>query len=136
TGVTRQATTILAEQQRNINDRRGVLREIKQLTYAARAELARGQVDALGELLHRSWLLKKQLAGPISNRELDALCEPARHAGATGGKVAGAGGGGFLLLYCPRERQDCVRAALAELQELPFQLEPDGTKVIFNYRRN
>jgi D-glycero-alpha-D-manno-heptose-7-phosphate kinase len=63
------------------------------------------------------------------------MYEAARKAGALGGKLTGAGGGGFLLLYCPWEKQECVRAALSGLQELPFQLEPDGTKVIFNYRR-
>lgn len=56
-------------------------------------------------------------------------------AGALGGKITGAGGGGFLLLYCPREKQDDVRSALHHLRELPFHLERDGTKIIFNYRR-
>lgn len=135
TGVTRQATTILSEQQRNINGRRAILREMKQMAHTARTELINGNLDAVGCLLHESWLLKKQLAGPISNATLDALYEAARRAGATGGKITGAGGGGFLLLYCPREKQDCVRAALDGLQELPFQLESDGSKVIFNYRR-
>jgi D-glycero-alpha-D-manno-heptose-7-phosphate kinase len=59
----------------------------------------------------------------------------ARRAGAIGGKIAGAGGGGFLLLYCPPEKREAVRASLSQLRELPFQIEPDGSKVIFNYRR-
>ena len=63
------------------------------------------------------------------------LYEMALDAGATGGKIAGAGGGGFLLLYCPPDRQHAVRAVLSELKELPFSLERDGTKVIFNARR-
>ena len=63
------------------------------------------------------------------------MYQAARCGGAIGGKITGAGGGGFLLLYCPREKQDAVRGALDGLQELPFQLEGDGTKVIFNYRR-
>jgi D-glycero-alpha-D-manno-heptose-7-phosphate kinase len=88
----------------------------------------------LGELLHQSWLLKKQLAGAISNGEIDEMYTAARQAGAIGGKITGAGGGGFLLLYCPFEKQNAVRAALHSFQELPFQLERDGTKVIFNYR--
>ncbi len=135
TGITRQATTILSEQQSNINSRRAILREMKQLAYTARAEFAKGNLDEIGRLLHESWLLKKQLAGSISNAALDDMYQAARRAGATGGKITGAGGGGFLLLYCPREKQDCVRAALDSLQELPFQLESDGSKVIFNYRR-
>ncbi len=82
-----------------------------------------------------SWLLKKQLADAISNSTIEAVYQAAREAGALGGKITGVGGGGFLLLYCPWEKQDCVRAALDGLQELPFQLEQDGTKVIFNDRR-
>jgi phosphoheptose isomerase len=88
----------------------------------------------LGELLHKSWTLKKQLAGAISNGAIDQMYTAARQAGAIGGKLTGAGGGGFLLLYCPHHKQDAVRTALNSLQELPFQLERDGTKVIFNYR--
>jgi D-glycero-alpha-D-manno-heptose-7-phosphate kinase len=63
------------------------------------------------------------------------LYQKARNAGALGGKITGAGGGGYLLLYCTRQYQDAVRAALCEFSELPFHLEQDGSKVIFNYRR-
>ncbi len=135
TGVTRQADTILAEQQVNIQQRMTVLREMKQMAYTARQELEAGNVDTLGRLLHESWMLKKQLASRISNGFIDEIYRTARDAGALGGKILGAGGGGFLLLYCPYERRESVRAALKNLQELPVQLEPDGSKVIFNYRR-
>jgi len=84
--------------------------------------------------LDRSWKLKKQLASKISNSKIDEIYEAARKAGAIGGKIAGSGGGGFLLLYCPKERQDEVRKALKGLRELPFRFEQDGSKVIFNYR--
>jgi D-glycero-alpha-D-manno-heptose-7-phosphate kinase len=86
-------------------------------------------------LLHQSWELKKRLAGTISNAWINEMYETAREAGAIGGKIAGAGGGGFLLLYVPIECQNKVRTALQGLQELPFRLEADGTKVIFNYQR-
>ncbi|GAP13438.1 predicted kinase related to galactokinase and mevalonate kinase [Longilinea arvoryzae] len=135
TGVTRHSDTILAEQQVNIMQRMAVLREMKQMAYTARQQLEAGNVDALGNLLHESWMLKKQLASRISNGFIDEIYQTARSAGALGGKILGAGGGGFLLLYCPYERRESVRAALKNLQELPVQLEPDGSKVIFNYRR-
>jgi D-glycero-alpha-D-manno-heptose-7-phosphate kinase len=135
TGTTRQAATILGEQQRNIPDRLAVLRRMKALAYTARAELLAGHLEALGELLHESWQLKKQLADGISNDGIEAMYTRARDAGALGGKITGAGGGGFLLLYCPPEKREAVRQALSDLQELPFQLEMDGSKVIFNYRR-
>ncbi|NJN53547.1 MAG: GHMP kinase, partial [Anaerolineae bacterium] len=89
----------------------------------------------IGELLHESWMLKRQLASQISNSMLDEIYCKARQRGAIGGKISGAGGGGFLLLYCPYECQDAVRKALPELQELQFKVEPDGSKVIFNYLR-
>lgn len=135
TGITRQSSTILTEQSSAIDQHRKVLRRIKEMAYMARDELKAGNIDAIGEMLHESWQLKKGLARNISNAEIDNIYHVARQAGATGGKITGAGGGGFLLLYCPHEKQDAVRAALSDLQELPFRIENDGSKVIFNYRR-
>lgn len=135
TGTTRQAATILNEQQRNIPDRLAILRTMKGLAHTARDELLAGNLEALGELLHEGWQLKKQLADGISNDGIETLYARARNAGALGGKITGAGGGGFLLLYCPPGKREAVRQALSDLQELPFQLEMDGSKVIFNYRR-
>ena len=135
TGVTRRADSILDEQKRNISDRVAVLRDMRQMAYAARDELRAGNLEAIGNLLHEGWQLKKQLASQISNGAIDEMYEAARRAGATGGKITGAGGGGFLLLYCPPEKREAVRTALKPLQELPFQTEQDGSKVIFNYRR-
>jgi D-glycero-alpha-D-manno-heptose-7-phosphate kinase len=135
TGVTRRSETILREQQQNIGDRQAVLCEMKQMAYTARDALVGGTVDHIGELLHQSWQLKKQLATDISNGTLDEAYSAARRAGALGGKITGAGGGGFLLLYCPHGKQDTVRSALSGMQELPFRMEADGSKVIFNYQR-
>jgi D-glycero-alpha-D-manno-heptose-7-phosphate kinase len=136
TGVSRSSSSILTEQKSNIKDRKSELREIKQMAYQAREEIEKGDFDAIGELMNRSWELKKRLAGTISNGSINEIYEAARRAGAIGGKIAGAGGGGFLLLYVPYEHQNKVRTALRGLQELPFRLEADGTKVIFNYRRS
>jgi D-glycero-alpha-D-manno-heptose-7-phosphate kinase len=135
TGITRQADSILDEQKRNIVDRLSVLREMKKMAYIARDELKAGNLDIIGELLHESWQLKKQLASGISNNMIDAMYEEALQAGAIGGKITGAGGGGFLLLYVPYHKRESVRSVMGSLQELPIQLEPDGSKVIFNYRR-
>jgi D-glycero-alpha-D-manno-heptose-7-phosphate kinase len=135
TGISRKADTILTEQKQNIKDRLTVLNAIKQLAYTARDEVAAGNIDALGALLNEGWQLKKQMAGRISSDVIEDMYAAARRAGAIGGKLTGAGGGGFLLLYVPHAKQDAVRAALSSLQELPFQLERDGSKVIFNYRR-
>ena len=136
TGVSRNSSSILKEQVENLKDRLGELRDLKQMAYEARCAIEADNIDALGVLLHQSWELKKRLAGTISNGSINETYEAARAAGAVGGKIAGAGGGGFLLLYVPREYQNQVRMKLNRLQELPFRLEADGTKVIFNYRRS
>ncbi len=134
TGITRQAETVLVEQKANINDRISTLNAMKELAWHAFDELKRGNVDRIGTLLNESWELKKGLASKISNEHIDDMYDAAIRAGAIGGKVAGAGGGGFLLLYCPKAFQAKVRYALRSLQELPIRMEPDGSKVIFNYR--
>ena len=136
TGVGRKSATILKEQKRNIKDRSSELREMKEMAYQARAYVEAENFDALGGLMHQSWELKKRLGSTISNSQINDFYDAARSAGAIGGKIAGAGGGGFLLLYVPYERQNKVRKVLKDLQELPFRLESDGTKIIFNYRRS
>ena len=135
TGVTRKADSILSEQKDNIRSRESVLEEMKGIAHMACDTLQKGEVDAIGDLLHESWTLKKQLASKISNSDVDDLYEIARAAGATGGKIAGAGGGGFLLVYCPPGRQEHLRTKMHMLQELPFNLGQDGSKVIFDYQR-
>ena len=135
TGMTRKADNILTEQRQNIRDRKEVLAEMKKLTLTACRELRSGNPEIIGDLLHEGWELKKQMASKVSNPTLDEMYATARKAGATGGKISGAGGGGFLLLYCPQEKQESVRSALHGLQELAFNLEPDGSKIIFNYQR-
>jgi len=136
TGVTRQSDTILTEQRSNIQDRRPILRQMKQLAVQAREDLLAGRLEDLGTLLHEGWELKKRMASQVSNGSVDDLYLAARRAGALGGKLTGAGGGGFMVLVCPPDKRASVRAALGHLQELPFGLEADGTKVIFNYRRS
>jgi len=118
TGITRDADKILKVQSNNISKNIKVLQEMK--------ELAKEKVT--GELLHKSWELKKTL-GPISNTKLDKLYAKALKNGATGGKILGAGGGGFLLLYT--NDKDKLRKAI-KLTEIPLESEPEGSKIIFN----
>jgi len=135
TGLATNSDAVLSEQKANMNDHLETLSEMKGLAFEAKNAILAGAFDELGKLLDRSWKLKKQLASKISNSEIDEMYETARKAGAIGGKIAGSGGGGFLLLYCLKEQQDEVRKALKGLRELPFRFEQDGSKVIFNYRR-
>jgi D-glycero-alpha-D-manno-heptose-7-phosphate kinase len=135
TGITRHADSILTEQKEKIPNRLHILRELRKMSYTVRAELCASNLDSIGHLLHESWMLKKQLASNITNSFVEDMYEAARKAGALGGKLTGAGGGGFLLLYCPLESRSKVRKALENFREIPVRLEPDGSKVIFNYRR-
>lgn len=135
TGVTRRADTILSEQKQNIESRIETLDRIRAQAEEIHEALTHNNINRVGRILDTGWRHKRQLSDRISNSEIDALYEKALDAGATGGKIAGAGGGGFLLLHCPPDRQSAVRHALSRLKELPFALERDGTKVIFNVRR-
>jgi D-glycero-alpha-D-manno-heptose-7-phosphate kinase len=136
TGTTRSSAKILEEQRDKIEERSNILREMKGLVSLAKTEIEAGNLDEIGHMLHYTWVLKKRLASKISNPELDEMYNAGRGAGALGGKIIGAGGGGFLMLYCPNGTRDAVRSSLAKLRELPFRLEPDGAKVILNYPRS
>jgi D-glycero-alpha-D-manno-heptose-7-phosphate kinase len=136
TGTTRRASTILKEQVAHMNESMGMLRALKDLAWEGRQKLEHGDVDSLGEAMHRGWEIKRGLANGISNDSIDEMYQAARKAGALGGKITGAGGGGFMMLYCPHQHHDRVRHALRGLRELPFRLERDGTKVIFNGKRD
>ncbi len=135
THLTRPSGSVLDEQRENIGERRASLIGMRELAMRARDCLHRADLSAFGDLLHQGWELKKGLASGVSNRTLDEYYRAAREAGALGGKISGAGGGGFLLLYCPLAAQDDVRQALNSLRELPFAFERDGSRVVFNLGR-
>lgn len=134
TGQKRAAASILTEQQENIQNKLPILGQLKEMAFSAVDELQRGDIDCIGKMLNESWILKKQLASGISNGSIDHFYTTAMNHGALGGKVTGAGGGGFLLIYCPYGKRETVRNALHELREIPLQLEECGSKVIFDYR--
>jgi D-glycero-alpha-D-manno-heptose-7-phosphate kinase len=136
TGITRTADTILGEQKANIPDRLAQLQQLKDLAGEAAAGVRAGRPDVVGLALGKSWEAKRQLAQGVSNSALDDAVESAMRAGATGAKVTGAGGGGFVLVVCPVEQQEAVRTALAPMKDLPISVDPFGSRVIFNVHRN
>ena len=85
--------------------------------------------------MKENWEFKKKLAPNVTNERIEKMYNRALNAGAIGGKISGAGGGGFLLAYCSRDKQDILREAMAGYRELPFMLEPLGSRIIFDYRR-
>ena len=132
TGITREARTILESQNKKTASKRSLLRKMRDLASDMREVLREGKtLDDVGNLLHEGWMLKKELVGGISSAEIDRLYIQARDAGALGGKILGAGGGGFILLYVEKQNQDRVRKALSTLKEISVNLEPQGSKIIY-----
>lgn len=136
TGITRKADTILGEQTANVGDRIPQLDQLRDLAGEAADGLRGGDVAALGTALAKSWQAKRALASGVSNQQIDDAVEAALEGGASGAKVTGAGGGGFLLVTCPVEQQSAVRERLSGMKELPIKLEPLGSRVIFNVHRD
>ena len=136
TGVTRSANTILAEQNANITATRPQLHLLRDLAGFAADRLRDGDVDAIGPAVRESWEAKRKLASGVSNDAIDSAVSQALDAGASGVKLTGAGGGGFLLVICPPERQRAVRENLASMQELPVKLDHLGSRIVLNVLRD
>jgi D-glycero-alpha-D-manno-heptose-7-phosphate kinase len=138
TGSARDSSEILAEQDRSVRRSRddvvGALTALKQLVVPMREALGSSDLGTFGRLLHESWMIKKKVSDRISNSRIDRIYDAALARGALGGKITGAGGGGFLLLYCEKQKQEAVRAAMAEfgLKEMRFHFDLAGTKVVYN----
>ncbi len=136
TGITRSADPILAEQTANIKTRRRELDLLRDLAVFAAGRLRGGDVDAVGAALRESWEAKRKLASGVSNHRIDEAVSRALEAGASGAKLTGAGGGGFLLVICPMARQQAVRESLADMHELPVKLDRLGSRVVLNVMRD
>ena len=134
TGKTRKSSEILSEQQKNIKEKLEVLKKMVCLVEPFKQNLLNKSYDKLGELLHQNWIFKKSLASKITNGQIDSMYQTAIDAGAIGGKISGAGGGGFMMLYVPRHKQDNVRESLKDYRELPFMLDKYGSRIIFDHR--
>lgn len=131
TGRQRAASDVLGEQreaivQGNVTD---TLLKMRDLAYEMHGVLGRGEVEDVGALLDRNWELKRSLVSSVSDAQLDDWYGLARAAGASGGKLLGAGAGGFLLIMAVPERQAAVRAALADMREVPFHFAARGTEI-------
>ena len=138
TGIERESFDLLKQQE--TDTRRGnaqvieSLHAVKRIGLEIRQALERGELDRFGELLHSHWESKKLRSGNMSSGDIDRWYDSGRRAGALGGKLLGAGGGGFLMFYCPAERRGELRRTMAAegLREMPFQFDRDGAKVLMN----
>jgi D-glycero-alpha-D-manno-heptose-7-phosphate kinase len=131
TGITRHSSEILTEQKDQTEYNLAYLDKIVSLSRKLREFLLNNDLSHFGDILHQGWLLKTKLASNITNFKINEYYDKAIQAGAIGGKILGAGGGGFLLFYCMEENQDSVRKALSDLKETPFTFEPQGSKIIY-----
>lgn len=132
TGLTHDANVILAEQKKNISEE-GKAKNLMKMCGLARDmknSLENKNTSDFGKILHEGWMLKRELAGGISNPKIDELYDAAMSYGATGGKLLGAGGGGFLLLYVPKENQASLKEKMG-LKQFDFSFEHDGSSVVY-----
>jgi D-glycero-alpha-D-manno-heptose-7-phosphate kinase len=133
TGLTRPASTILDNQSDAMESdlkKQETVRIMVTLAQQLRDELHRNRLESFGALLHENWELKKKLADGISSPDIEGWYDAARSKGATGGKLLGAGAGGFLLFSVPPYRQQAVREALSGLRQIPFAFERRGSRII------
>ncbi len=132
TSVKRDASKILHAQNMRTEEKRNVLSEMKNLVSPLRDILSTGaNLNDFGSILHRGWLLKKSITDEISSSDIDRYYETAISAGALGGKLLGAGGGGFLLFYVEPQNQEAVTHALSNLYRLPVKFENSGTRITY-----
>ncbi|MEG0834602.1 MAG: GHMP kinase [Hydrogenoanaerobacterium sp.] len=132
TGTSRSANSILSEQKKNMSqeDKTQNLIQMCKLAEDMKAALEANDLSGFGKIMNDSWKLKRTLASGISNPDIDCAYELAMQNGALGGKLLGAGGGGFLLFYCEPQNQEKVRIALG-LKQMDFRFEHDGTSVVY-----
>lgn len=132
TGTTRDSRKILDEQSDTILDKTAMLDELVNTTDRAVQALYDGNLDFWGTEFDRTWEIKKKFANGITNPLINNMYDRAKNAGAIGGKILGAGGGGFMMLYVPLQNQNLVREALSEFSYIPFNYCHEGSKIIFS----
>lgn len=141
TGITRTASSVLTEQKANISDKLESLKSMASLVDEFRDKLLKGDFEAMGKLLHENWLKKKSLASKVSSQEIDKIYDTGIKAGAWGGKVLGAGGGGCILFLVPLKYKEKIRQKLLQnakkiklpdFQEIPIKFVQSGVEVISN----
>lgn len=138
TQVTRSSSSILTEQNKKTKSsshQRKILSQMVELAKELKKDLENNDLGQFGKLLHENWELKTKLSKGISNPQIDQWYNTARKLGAEGGKILGAGGGGFLLLYAPKEKHAAICAALPHLSPTVFSFETEGSRIIYNGER-
>jgi len=133
TGRTRSASLVLARQTEALRstDRKALMRRMVQIAHELKAELEAGSLDHFGSMLDENWRLKAQLTDGISDPQIDQWYSAGMAHGAIGGKLLGAGNGGFIMFFAPPETHAAIREALRDLQPVTFNLERNGAQIVF-----
>lgn len=132
TGIKRTAAEVAKSYVDQISEKQRQLHRLRQMVDESIAILNNGNdLSAFGDLLHDAWLAKRSLSAHVTNSDVDDIYEAARAAGARGGKLTGAGGGGFMLLFAPPSRHEAIRQRLNKLLHVPFEFEFNGSQIIF-----
>jgi D-glycero-alpha-D-manno-heptose-7-phosphate kinase len=131
TGITRKASEILYEQKKNTSNKKLFLDKMKDLSFELKDSLIKKDITRFGELLNKNWEYKKKLASRITNPVIDRYYDVAMKSGALGGKILGAGGGGFMLFYCEARKQNALIKNLSSLRHVPFRFESQGTRIVY-----
>lgn len=132
TGIFRTAANVAETYVKDVGKNKRQLRIMRDMVDESLSILTHDKdISGFGELLHEAWLAKRSLSSIVSNPEIDAMYEMAISAGALGGKLTGAGGGGFLLLFVPPDKQDVVKQKLKHFIRVPFQFDSSGSQIIF-----
>jgi D-glycero-alpha-D-manno-heptose-7-phosphate kinase len=135
TGTSRLASEVASRVTANFPNKTAALTRMRQMVDEGTSLLqGDGSLDGFGELLHEGWTLKRSLAEGVTTSQIDEIYEAARSQGAIGGKLLGAGGGGFMLLFVPPEKQEQVRQVLDRYLSVPFSFEHTGSTIIYNDR--
>jgi D-glycero-alpha-D-manno-heptose-7-phosphate kinase len=132
TGITRRSGQILKGQKQNISKKVEAHDKLRAIAERMYGELSAGKIDNFGKALDESWQVKRTLSEGISNDLIDKYYHDALDAGAQGGKILGAGGGGFFMFYCDEKNQDSVRRVLHGLREVKFRFAPNGSEILYN----
>ncbi|MDD4869461.1 MAG: GHMP kinase [Kiritimatiellae bacterium] len=128
----RSARDVLNDQKKHIPEKIKNWDRMVELAEELHSILLKNQdVGAIGPILHESWMLKREMGDKITNNAIDGWYDKARKSGAAGGKLLGAGGGGFLLFFVEPDKQRAVAEALSDLRHIPFDFEPQGSKIIY-----
>ncbi|MGH9920557.1 MAG: GHMP kinase [Nitrososphaerales archaeon] len=135
TGITRSADTILREQRANVGTTLAQLGTLRDLAGRAACRLAEADINGVGRAVREGWEAKRELASGVTTAQIDHAVTAALEAGASGAKVTGAGGGGFLLVICPVQRQARVRERLVNMRELPIKVDRFGSRIVLNMMR-